>query len=229
MECKELLKQISILYVEDEEAIRNLLQEVFEDEFYRFDVAEDGIEGLKKFQRGQYDIIITDIEMPRLGGLDLAEAIRKRSRQIPIVLLTAYSEKERLFRAIDIGVTKYLLKPFTPEKLLQVLCAIARERSGSRIDLGRGLVYDMGTKEIVGPSGCVRLTRKEANLLELLLRNSDRIVTLKEIEGTLWPDGSYSDDALRALVKRVRKKSYKELIKNFAALGYKIELPRAKD
>ncbi|MRJ01964.1 MAG: DNA-binding response regulator [Epsilonproteobacteria bacterium] len=223
MECREILKELAILYVEDEEAIRELLQEVLEEDFKRFDVAEDGIEGLKKFREQRYDMVITDIEMPRLGGLDLAEEIRESSKEIPIILLTAYSEKERLFRAIDIGITKYLLKPFTPEKLLDVICQIAKERYGGTVQLGEGMTYNFRTKQIKKGEELEQLTKKEALLLELLLKRRGEIVTLDEIERTIWADGGYSENALRALVKRVRKKSAKELIKNFPALGYGLQ------
>ena len=224
MECAQILKGLRVLYVEDEESIRELMQEVLGSEFRKFATAADGIEGLKKFESEPFDLVITDIEMPRLSGLELAMHIKRLSRFTPVVLLTAYSEKERLFKAIDAGVSKYLVKPFTPDKLLQVVCELAKERCDVRIPLGQGMEYDFATKMVHKKEGSEKLTKKEAQFLELLLHHSDRVVSLDEIEQTIWPSGDFSEDALRALVKRVRKKSYKELIKNFPALGYKIIL-----
>ncbi len=227
MECSQILKNLKILYVEDEDQIRELMQEVLGHEFKRFQTASDGIEGLQKFQEECFDMVITDIEMPRLGGLELAARIKKLSRTTPVVLLTAYSEKERLFKAIDAGVSKYLVKPFTPDKLLGVVCELAKERCDLKVVLGNEIFYDYATKTIHKNGQVEKLTKKEAAFLELLLELSDRIVRIEEIARRLWPQGDFSEDALRALVKRVRKKSFKELIKNYPALGYKIILDAA--
>lgn len=224
MECNQILKNLKVLYVEDEEPIRELMQEVLSGEFKEFQTAGDGIEGLQKFQESDFDMVITDIEMPRLDGLELAARIKKLSATTPVILLTAYSQKERLFKAIDAGVSKYLVKPFTPDKLLSVVCELAKERCDLKVLLGNNTFYDFATKTIEKSGEVVKLTKKEAAFLELLLAFSDRIVRMEEIARHLWPQGDFSEDALRALVKRVRKKSFKELIKNYPALGYKITL-----
>ena len=178
MECSQILKNLKILYVEDEDPIRELMQEVLADEFERFETAKDGIEGLQKFGQSNFDMVITDIEMPRLGGLELAARIKKLSRTTPVVLLTAYSEKERLFKAIDAGVAKYLIKPFTPDKLLQVVCDLAKERCDLKVLLKDDIFYDYATKTIHRGEEIVKLTKKEAAFLELLLQFSDRIVRI---------------------------------------------------
>ncbi|MRI59076.1 MAG: DNA-binding response regulator [Epsilonproteobacteria bacterium] len=226
MGCQEILKNVSILYVEDEEDIRNLLADVLKDEFKRFDTARNGEEGLKKFYQGEYDCLITDIEMERMDGLTLAQQVRDKEDSIPIILLTAYSEKERLFRAIDIGVTKYLVKPFTPDKLLEVVCEIFQKEFKKRhiYDLGEGFLYDRDKGELKSKEETVSLTKKEKLFLDLLLKYKDRVVGFDEIEKEVWDGVDFSENALRTLVKRVRKKTYKDLIKNYSGLGYKINL-----
>jgi len=226
MSCHEILKNVSILYVEDEEDIRNLLADVLEDEFKSFDTAKNGEEGLARFKEGKYDCLITDIEMEKMDGLTLAQRVREIDDRIPIVLLTAYSEKERLFKAIDIGVTKYLVKPFTPDKLLEVVCEIfQKELKKNRIfDLGQGFLYDINKGELKKGDESVALTKKEKLFLDLLLKNKDRVVTFNEIEKEVWDGVDFSENALRTLVKRVRKKIYKDLVKNFSGFGYKINL-----
>jgi len=221
MECKNVLERARLLYVEDEPAIRELLQETVGDEFAAFETASDGAEGLRKFLEGDYDVVVTDIEMPKMNGLDLAQQIRKKSKETPVLILSAYTEKERLFRAIDVGIVKYLVKPLTPEKLLAAVCEVLKERY-ALTELGYGLLYDPDTKDIVSAQGRVKLTKKEFKLLELLLRHRGRIVTLEQIEQTIWPEGGFSEDALRALIKRVRHKSSKSLIENYPGIGYKL-------
>ena len=221
MRCEEVVKNLKILYVEDEDEIRELMQDVLGEDFALFETAKDGQEGLAKFIEGNFDCVITDIQMPGMDGLEVAEKIKK-IKNIPVILLTAYSEKERLFKAIDVGVSKYLVKPFTPEKLLDVLCEIFEQKD--QILLGKDLLYCKSKGEIKRGEEINKLTKKEKILLDLLLESSDRIVSNKEIEEAVWPQGDFSQDALRTLVKRLRKKTDKNLIENYSGLGYKIKL-----
>lgn len=225
MKCREILQGLKVLYIEDESQIREMLKEVLEDDFALFDTAENGKEGWEKFQKGSYDCIITDIEMEQMDGLTLAQKIRQKS-DIPIILLTAYSEKERLFRAIDVGVNKYLVKPFTPEKLLETVCEIFTKKLEREniVNLGQGYLYDSSNASILYAGNIINLTKKEKAFLDLLLKNRDHIVSFVEIEKSVWQEGEFSENALRTLVKRLRKKIYKELIVNYSGLGYKINL-----
>ncbi len=219
-----MLKSLQVLYIEDEDNIRELMYEVLHQEFKRFETAADALEGLEKFEKKEFDIVITDIEMPRIDGLELAKKIRERSREIPILLLTAYSEKERLINAIKIGVNRYLIKPFGPQKLLEEVCDIAKERCKQIVPLSDGLTYNYETKEVIHSQASETLTKKEARFFEYLLQNSHRVVTVEELKKILWSEKEFSEDALRALVKRVRRKSSKSLIKNYPRIGYKIIL-----
>ena len=226
MECNNITQHLNVLYVEDEESIREMMAEVLADEFASFETAADGIEGLQKFKEKSYDLVITDIEMPNMGGLDLAQKIRQIKEDIPIILLTAYSEKEKLFKAIDIGVTKYLVKPFTPDKLLETICEIVakRQKKDEVIPLKSDIIYYKAKAQIEKNNQIIQLTKKEKKFLDLLLANKTRVVSFDEIERSVWGDGDFSDNALRTLVKRLRKKLTKDLIRNYSGLGYKINL-----
>ncbi len=221
MRCEEVVKNLKILYVEDEDEIRELMQDVLGEDFALFETAKDGQEGLAKFIEGSFDCVITDIQMPGMDGLELAQRVKK-IKNVPVILLTAYSEKERLFKAIDVGVSKYLVKPFTPEKLLDVLCEIFEQKD--QILLGKDLLYRKSKGEIKRGEEINKLTKKEKILLDLLLESPERIVSNEEIEEAVWPQGDFSQDALRTLVKRLRKKTDKDLIENYSGLGYKIRL-----
>ena len=230
--CEEILKSLSILYIEDEENIREMLKDVLKDDFKKFITAKDGMDGLQKFKEYNFDIVVTDIEMPKMDGLTLANEIKKISKNIPIILLTAYSEKERLFKAIDVGVAKYLVKPFTPDKLMEVICDIAKKELeiDKKIELDENFYYDKIKKEVFDKDGNrIKLTKKELQFLELLIKNRDRVVTLEEIENIIWHDEAFSEAALRALVKRVRQKTSKDLIKNFPGIGYKLNIEKANN
>lgn len=226
MECDNITQHLNVLYVEDEENIRQMMGQILADEFASFDTAANGVEGLKNFKEKKYDLVITDIEMPYMGGLELAHQIRQIKEDIPIVLLTAYSEKEKLFKAIDIGVTKYLVKPFTPDKLLEIICEIFAKRlkKDEVVFLRRNIVYYKEKAQILKDDHFIQLTKKEKKFLDLLLANRQRVVSFEEIERSVWSDGDFSDNALRTLVKRLRKKLTKDLIRNYSGLGYKINL-----
>ncbi len=226
MDCETILKSLDLLYVEDEEQIRQMMQEVLQEDFRSFDTAANGIEGLHKVSSKRYDCIVTDIEMEGMDGLALAKKIKEKDESIVVILLTAYSEKERLFKAIDIGVNKYLVKPFTPEKLLQTICEIFSKRLQKEqvIALGRAFLYEPQRAVVKREGEEIKLTKKEKLFLDLLLQNRDRIVSFAEIENSVWAEGEFSENALRTLVKRLRKKLYKELILSHSGLGYKINL-----
>ena len=223
MNCDELLKTLNILYAEDEEGIRETLKDVLEEEFNRFETAKNGKEALDLFINRSFDIVITDIEMPIMNGMEFAKEIKNISQNTPVLLLTAYSEKERLFEAIDIGINKYLVKPFTPEKLLETICEIAKKFTSLKVKIGDNFYYDKLKRTIFDKEGkIVNLTKKELSFLELLIKNRKRAVRVEEIKNEIWEDETFTQNALRTLVKRVRQKTSKEIIRNFPAIGYGI-------
>ena len=130
---ESILKELKILFVEDEVNISKLLKDALADYFYSFTVASDGLEGLEKFKNINPDIVITDIMMPNLDGLEMTKEIRKINEDIPIIVLSAFSDKEKLLKAIDIGITKYFIKPFDPEEVLEYLVFIANKLNKNRI------------------------------------------------------------------------------------------------
>lgn len=122
-ECKELI----ILVVEDEVKARESMINILSERFSKVIGAQNGDEGLKNL-KFKPDLVITDIAMPIMDGLDMAREIKEISDDVPIVVLSAYSEKERLLRSIDIGIDKYLIKPVDIEELFKVLDYLIGEK-----------------------------------------------------------------------------------------------------
>ncbi|BAF70725.1 response regulator transcription factor [Nitratiruptor sp. SB155-2] len=225
MVCESLLKGVKALYIEDEETIRNLMKEIFSGVFQRFDVAANLNEAKKLQEEHKYDLIISDIELgEKRDGLDFVHNVKEKDEQTVVVMLTAYSEKERLLKAIDAGVSRYLIKPVDPEELKRNICELLEKKYAKKVyDLGQGFQYIASEAKIVHNNNVSKLTKKEKKLLDLLLDHAGQIVPIQTIEETIWEDEECSNNALRTLVKRVRQKTYKELIKNYSGLGYSIE------
>lgn len=221
----KLLKELKILFVEDEINISKLLKEAISDYFFSFTVANDGEEGLDKYYKVNPDIIITDIMMPNLDGLEMTKKIRQNNEEIPIIVLSAFSDKEKLLKAIDIGITKYFIKPFDPEEVLDYLTSLAKKINKTRtICLNKDFNFDTNTNNLYEDEILVNITKREKSFINLLIKNKNSITTTEEMKEKLWENEEVSDERIRTFIKRLRKKTSKELIKNIAGQGYLISV-----
>lgn len=220
------LSKLTILFVEDEEDLRKALEDAIGDEFAKFIIARDGEDGLKKFKKFKPDIVITDIMMPVVDGLMMAKEIKSLSRQTPIVILSAFSEKERLLGAIDVGIDKYLIKPIDPDELIKTLKIISKELLSQNdvLDLGMGYQFDKNRRVLVKEGKTIFLTKKELLFISVLVKNLGVFVLHDEIKRHVWINKKVTDSAIRTFIKRVREKTDKEFIKNIPGLGYKINI-----
>jgi len=218
------LNSLTVLFVEDEKELRNALEGAIGDEFAKFIVARDGDDGLKKFKKFKPDIVITDILMPIRDGLEMARDIKQISRETPIIVLSAFSEKERLLKAIDVGIDKYLIKPIDPDELMLTVNYIADELLSldKIVELGSGYQFDKNRKVLVKAGETIALTKKELLFISILVRNLGVFVLHEEIKKYVWTNKNVTDAAIRTFIKRVREKTGKEFIKNVPGLGYKI-------
>lgn len=228
MEIKSPLKKLSVLYVEDEENVRKALCAAIEDEFGEFMSASDGSEGLKKFKKYKPDIVITDILMPIKDGLEMSKEIREISKDTVIVVLSAFSEREKLLSAIDHGINKYLIKPIYPDDLLSLLINIAIQKFSlsSVIDFGRGYEFDVNKKILTKNGENIYLTRKEMLFISFLAGNVGTFTLHEDIKRSIWAGKKVDDAAIRTFVKRIRDKTDKDFIKNVPSLGYKIYMTK---
>lgn len=223
------LSKLTVLFVEDEQDLREALEGAIGDEFAKFIVARDGDDGLKKFKKYKPDIVITDIMMPVIDGLSMAQEIKHMSKQTPIVILSAFSEKERLLSAIDVGIDKYLIKPIDPDELLKTLKLISQELllHNDLVELGFGYQFDKSRRVLVKEEKTIFLTKKELLFISVLVKNLGVFVLHDEIKKYVWTNKKVTDSAIRTFIKRVREKTDKEFIKNIPGLGYKINTEEA--
>ena len=221
----KILKGLKVLLVEDEDKLAALLKNAIGDSFYSFSLAKDGQEGLEKFLSISPDIIITDIMMPRLTGLEMAKEIRKVDENIPIIILSAFSESDKFLDAIDIGVVKYFIKPFDPDELLDYIESVG-EKLGSRLmKLSDNFLFNQTKKSLYKNSRFVSLSKKEIKFIQLLIQKQEggnSIVDDETIKNCLWEGEKVSAERLRTFVRRVRSKTSKDLVLNIKGQGYQI-------
>jgi DNA-binding response OmpR family regulator len=223
----EINKKIKVLYVEDDDIARENGLEYLENYFENLYEASDALSALKLYGEIKPEIIITDIQMPKLNGLEFIKNIRKKDKKTQVIVLSAYSNKDYLFSAIELGLVKYLIKPIKEKEFEEALslCIKHIENDDSNIiHLSENFTFDLYNKTLINDGELIKLRAKELELLFLLLSNKNRYVTYKEIENFVWKDSVMTKDALKTLMKNLKTKIPKNIIKNLSGSGYKIDL-----
>ncbi|MDK2063726.1 response regulator transcription factor [Aliarcobacter butzleri] len=217
------MKSLKVLIVEDEIKLANLIKASIKELFFKVNIAKDGIEGLKKFQSFKPDIIISDITMPNLDGLEMCQRIREESN-IPIVILSAYSQKEKLLKAIDLRINKYFIKPFDIEEFLEYLKNLSKNiKKIKTYKLKDNFVFDNNSVCLYKDEILINLTKREREFLNILIKNKNSLVKKEDIKTLLWNE-DVSDERLRTFIKRLRLKTSKDLVENVSSQGYLISV-----
>ncbi|MDX2331570.1 butyrate response regulator transcription factor BumR [Campylobacter hepaticus] len=222
-------KDLIILVVEDEAKARESLINILSNRFSKVIGAQNGDEGFKKFKKFKPDLVITDIAMPIMDGLDMAREIKEISNDVPIVVLSAYSEKERLLRSIDIGIDKYLIKPIDIEELFKVLDSLVDEKIevNMLVKISKEYQFNKTKRTLIHNGEEIVLTKKELAFVSLLLKQPGVLVLHEDIKKNVWIGEHVSDTAVRTFIKRIRDKVGEEFIKNVPSLGYRININRS--
>lgn len=221
---KELLKNLKILIVEDEKRLAQLLKDSIFNSFFSVVIASNGEDGLKKFKSFKPDIIITDIMMPFCDGLEMTLQIKELDESIPIIVLSAHSDKEKLLKAIDLGINKYFIKPFDPEELLEHINKLALKLNKQKQSkLKEDFIFDNNSLSLYKNNSLISLTKREKELFYLLIKHKNQLVTSQDLKEKLW-DSEVNDEVLRTFIKRVRIKTSKDLIENISGQGYLISV-----
>jgi len=220
-------KNIKILYVEDDEITRENGIEYLENYFENIYEAADGLEAFRLYNKHKPDIIITDIEMPKQNGLEFVQKIRETDDTTQVIVTTAFSDKEYLFKAIELKLVKYLIKPINQKELdeaLEMCVENINKNFSNIIQISEDTLFDTYNKTLVQNEEIVKLRTKELALLGLLVRNKTRYVTYQEIENEIWFDSVMTKDALKTVIKNLKNKLPQDTISNLSGTGYKIEL-----
>jgi len=215
-----------ILVVEDEHKIANSIKRGFEQETWATDVAYDGEEGYDMASSEDYDVIVLDLMLPKMDGVEICKKLRVEAVHVPILMLTARGELADKVGGLNSGADDYLVKPFAFEELLARVKALSRRPKETKNEelKTENLTLNTNTYEVKAGGKDIELSRKEFALLEYLMRNSGRVVSKENIIAHVW---DYESDILlntvEVFIGYLRDKIGKDVIKTVRGFGYKIE------
>lgn len=216
--------------IEDNEALANAIAYRLRDRGHAADVLHDGKEADRFLARERADLVVLDINLPRVNGLDILRNLRDRGDGVPVILLTARSETEDRVAGLDSGADDYLVKPFEMNELEARIRALSRRRNldyGAREPLGT-LEYDRAARQVLDRGTALDLPRRELAVLECLLERRGRIVSKAQLTDHVYGVGADVDDtAVEPHVSRLRRRlsGHGVVIKTARGLGYMLEAP----
>ncbi len=221
---------IKILVIEDEKRVADLLKIGLEENGYQVLVAYDGEMGLRLFQADSFQLIVSDIILPRLNGFELCQEIRKADEQIPILMLTALGTADDKLEGFDVGADDYMVKPFDFRELLARVKVLLKRRVVASADVVKNLSYadlhiNLERQEVTRNQLGIKLSPKEYNLLVYLVENAERVVSRVEIAEKVWnthfdTGTNFIDVYINYLRKKMDKEFDVKLIHTKPGVGF---------
>ncbi len=220
---------MKILIVEDEHLIANALKKGLEQEHYTVDLAFDGLTGLDLASSGDYDIVLLDLMLPKMDGLEVCHQLRDQQIHVPILILTAKSQLEDKIKGLNCGADDYLIKPFAFEELLARIRVLARRPQTAAVEVISvgDLSLNLSTYEVTRQGKSISLSSKEYSLLECLMRHANKILNKDQLIQYVWSyESNILPNTVEVYIRNLRQKidkNYKvKLIKTIRGFGYKI-------
>lgn len=220
-----------ILIVEDEHRLANTIKKGLESEHYAVDVAYNGTDGYDFASTEDYDLLILDLMLPGMDGLQICQKLREKNIHSPILILTARGQIQDKVNGLNSGADDYLTKPFSFDELLARIRALLRrskETKGNKLQVA-DLELDTVAYTVKRNSRSIQLSNKEFSLLHYLMRNPDRILTKDQIIGHVWDyDADILPNTVEVFVRKLRDKidrpfkDEKPLIQTVRGFGYRI-------
>ena len=223
------LPRMRILIVEDERPIAEFVQRGLEADGYSVTCAYDGEDGLAKASTGDFGLIVLDVLVPKLSGLEVVKQIRERDKAVPVIMLTALAETEDVVTGLDLGANDYLTKPFSFAELLARIRAHLRhpgQTSATALEVG-DLNLDFRTRKVSRAGRGVRLTAREFELLAYLMRHPDQVLSRAQILNAVWgydydPGTNVLDVYIGYLRRKLAKADGEAPIETVRSAGYRL-------
>lgn len=220
---------MKILYVEDEKELRELLHKRLQKE-YAVDSCEDGESALDYLKVYSYDVVILDIMMPKVDGLEVLRWMRGNRIDTPVILLTAKDSVEDKVKGLDYGANDYLVKPFAYDELLARIRVLTRKKSNhltSRLQVG-DLIMDLPSSTVTRNGNPIQLTGKEYKILKYMMHHPNMLLSRMQLEEQAW-DSSFEggsnivDVYIRYLRRKIDDGYEKKMIQTVRGMGYRLE------
>ncbi len=217
-----------LLLIEDDEMLGKAVRAGLKQDGYTVDWLTDGEAGLQALASDDFDVVVLDIGLPGMSGIEVLQRLRKQKKTLPVMILTAYDAVSDRITGLDAGADDYLIKPFDLDELLARLRAITRRREGraqSRIEFG-GILLDTAAHRLVIHGEEVSLSNKEYQLLEYLLTHAGKVIPRDRLESILYGwEGGVESNSLEVYIHNLRKKVGPGTIKTIRGVGYRLEQP----
>ncbi|MDM5188994.1 response regulator transcription factor [Bacillus sp. DX4.1] len=220
------MRNYHILVVEDDEEIQELIKQFLMTQNYIVEIASDGLEGMKQFNKQSFDLILLDVMMPNLNGFEVAKMIRNQSN-VPIIMLTALEEEQDQMKGFDLGIDDYITKPFSFHVLIRRVEAVLRRSYNQSTDnhlVFKEIHVDCDAYKVYVNEVEIPLTTKEFEILQLLLQNEKKVLTRESIVEKAW-GYEYCGETriIDTHIKNIRKKLGIPYIKTIKGIGYKLD------
>ena len=218
----------TILIIEDEKAIQNIIKTFLEDAGYTTVLADDGLEGIEKFHKYSPDLVLLDLMLPKIDGFTVCELIRKES-QVPIIMLTARDDDKSQMKGFDAMADDYITKPFTmPLVIRRIEAVLRRTEHGNQAENTvihyKEISLDADSFTVLVSGESVSLTTREFEILKLFLENQGRMFTRNNLLNTIWGYDYFGDAKIvNTHIKNIRRKLGVDYIETIRGMGYKIE------
>lgn len=229
------MSKYNLLYVEDDVEIIDDILYFIKKKFKKIYIANDGKEALDLFNENDIDLLLLDINIPYINGLQVAEIIRKENADIPILFLSAYSEKNKLLKAIDLQIHGYILKPLKIDELRTSLNKMTdllnkKNEHTELISFTNGFSWHNVLEELRYHNKKIALTKNEISFIKIMLENKCKALSFSEIKDSLFENSDIKDNSIVQLVARLKKKSKSIsssdnfFIDNIYQYGYKLNI-----
>lgn len=215
------LSNIKILIVEDNEMTAFSIKQSLSLYCKRVDIARNGMEGYEKFEVDKPDVVIADINMPEMNGLEMVKLMHDISPHLIVIIMTSYDSSENILGSINQRVYSYLRKPIQIEELQTQILMATKDIYNSKVLLLKGFIYEKNNKSLKDEENkIINFTKTEKKLFDLLISNINNVVSFSIIENYVWENKSMSSEALRMCIKKIRAKTYNNIIINVQGCGY---------
>lgn len=240
---EEYGKDISVLFIEDDENIRKEIHSLLLDIFFCVDVAVNGEDGLDKYNsyykenKKYYDLVITDIKMPKMDGIELTKMIYAQNQKQRVIVLSAHSDSKYLIDLVNMGISQFITKPIEINNFIRIIFNISKDihckKNESKdtqtpiINLSPTIAWNKETKKLTICNKDIKLSKKELLIIDFLLHIIEKTRTVEELIAYVWQDDMHSCPGvvnLNNIIARLRKKIPEVDIENVYGFGYKINI-----